>query len=749
MVEASNPASVPEPTLGSHINRIRKIQVMPGVFWVEVPEVDLRILCGSPPDAVKHLMRRGLIVEEEVEGMVSESGPNAVLLSDVMLQGGSFANLSEFPVLQMFYRQGMILPGHPGNTGRKPLLIGTQDQVAAQLKYIYRGNYGLISKEEIEATGIDSETADEMMRIKLRFAFGGIRDTEELVDTLVVGRGVEEIKNGVMVERLDVNVYEISYQGSSVSVDLNIPRHHNYESPYPLGYHQVERDYFSIIHSGEGDGWDINRPAMSSIICFQGKIYLVDAGPNLPAIMNALGISISEIEGIFHTHSHDDHFAGLPTLMQTDHRIRYFATPLVRAAVTKKLTAMLGVEEREFEHYFDVHDLDFDTWNKLDGLEVRPIYSPHPVETTCFYFRAMGPEGYKTYGHMADIASFSVLESMVTDDDTAPGISEARLARTKYEYHVPANLKKIDIGGGLIHGAALDFKDDTSDKIILTHTNRLHTPEEKEIGSGAPFGTVDILIEGYQNYAWRFAFEYLRMYFGNASDDQLQVLLNNPVKTYNPESILVREGDNHEHVHLILTGNVEWLSSETKNSGMLSAGTFFGERSVLTELPASITVRAASFVSALCIPEKLYTDFMKNNDFFDDFLDLSNTADFLQRTWLLGEAISQPVQYRIAKSQTIACIPSGDLFAIEPGNLFIVRSGKVEREVADGKVISIGVGDFFNEENVLFDAPISFNVRAVEDTELCMINASTIGEVPVARRKMLETFLLRMQASQG
>ena len=146
----------------------------PGVFWVEVPEVELYIMCGSPPDAVKHLMRRGLIVEEEVDGVVFENGPNAVLLSDVMLQGGSFADLSEFLFLQMFYRQGMILPNHPGNTGRKPILIGNQEQLEAQLNYIYRGNYGLISQAEIEATGIDTVTAAEMMRMKLRFAFGGI-----------------------------------------------------------------------------------------------------------------------------------------------------------------------------------------------------------------------------------------------------------------------------------------------------------------------------------------------------------------------------------------------------------------------------------------------------------------------------------------------------------------------------------------------------------------------------------------------
>jgi CRP-like cAMP-binding protein len=151
----------------------------------------------------------------------------------------------------------------------------------------------------------------------------------------------------------------------------------------------------------------------------------------------------------------------------------------------------------------------------------------------------------------------------------------------------------------------------------------------------------------------------------------------------------------------------------------------------------------------LRIPAKLYVDFVKSNGFFDDFLDLGNAANFLQRTWLLGEAISQPVQHRITKSQTMAYIPSGDLFAVEPGNLFIVRSGKVERETAGDKMISIGVGDFFNEENVLFGAPMTFSVRALEDTELCMIDASIIGEVPVARRKMFETFLLRMQASQG
>ena len=134
---------------------LRMIDVAPGVVWVEVPEADLRIQCGCPADSVKHRMRAGLIAPAEKGGVAYETGPNAILLSDVPLQGGGFANLAEFPVLQMLYRQGVLIPGHPCNTGQRPLLIGDRDQLRTQLEYIHRGNYGLLTEQEIIETGID------------------------------------------------------------------------------------------------------------------------------------------------------------------------------------------------------------------------------------------------------------------------------------------------------------------------------------------------------------------------------------------------------------------------------------------------------------------------------------------------------------------------------------------------------------------------------------------------------------------
>ena len=42
---------------------IKKIKITNGVYWIEVQELDLRILCASPSDSVKHLMKQGLIHE--------------------------------------------------------------------------------------------------------------------------------------------------------------------------------------------------------------------------------------------------------------------------------------------------------------------------------------------------------------------------------------------------------------------------------------------------------------------------------------------------------------------------------------------------------------------------------------------------------------------------------------------------------------------------------------------------------------
>ena len=721
------------------MSKITLTPVSSGIYWLEVAEADLRVLCGCPADSVKHLMKRGLIDSTEVGSVHCETGPNAILLSDRQIQNGSFANLAEFPVLQMLYRQGMLLPGHPNNTGAKPILIGRDEVVRAQMDYIYRGNYGLTSVEEILDTGLSEEQAEEMMRLKLRFAFGTIHPTEDLLEARIVGNAPVEVRNGVTVARQRTNRYEFTYQGEQVLVDLNLPLNRHYETPYDLGFHTLPRDYFSIVHTGEGDGWDINRPCMASILVFQGRIYLIDAGPNIDHSLNALGVDINEVEGIFHTHAHDDHFSGLTTLIRTDHRLKYYSTRLVRESVSKKLAALMSVEEQDFEQYFEIHDLDLGIWNNIDGLEVRPIFSPHPVETNIFFFRTLWSKGYLSYAHLADIPARDVLEGMVTEDSDAPGLSDELFEQVWEYYRDPADLKKIDMGGGLIHGKAVDFEGDESKKIVLAHTDRPLTESEQEIGVEETFGSIDVLIPGNEDYLLIYAENHLKTYYPTVPHSDLIMLVNCKRRSYGVGETIIPSGVIPDSVHLLLTGTAELIKDEFGISNPLSSASLIGDLSVLSETPTTSTYRARSPVETLAIPRVLFHEFILRNQILEQVEHLQEMLEFMHHCWLLQEMISYPVKIRIARHTVLSKHKKGDTFNPDEKGFAFLKTGKAVLWDNGRLVRILTPGDFWGVGAVLGGLSQNISVEIVEDvTTYRITNPEVLRQAPILRWKLLE-----------
>lgn len=722
---------------------MEKIKVAAGTYWVSIPEAALYILCGCPADSVKLLAKRGLTQIKEKNGVAFETGPNVILLSDLPVQNGRFSNLAEFPVLQMLYRQGMLIPGHPNNTGIKPMLVGIEEQIKSQSQYIYRGNYGLTSMEEMLKTGVSESKARELMRIKMQFAFGNIRKTEELLDLRVVDKDRVELRNGVFVTRHGVNQYEFSFRGETLSVDLNLQTEEQYECSYVLGFYQMKKEYFSVTHIGDGDGWDVNRPCTSSLLTFQGKLYLIDVGPNIDYSLTSMGVSVNEIEGIFHTHGHDDHFAGLTALVRSGHRLKYFTTPLVRVSVAKKLSALMDIPEDDFEAYFDIHDLRPDVWNNINGLEVKPVISPHPVETCVFTFRALWEDGYKTYAHLSDIASFGVLKKMVTSDSEKNGLSRANFDKVKKSYLFPADLKKIDIGGGMIHGDARDFSRDASGKIILSHTSKPLTTKEKEVGSSASFGVVDVLITSHQDYLYQSAFHFLRTYYEHVPNHELMFLLNCPILTCNPGSILTKRGAPCEHLFLMLTGVADSIEKEARSEELhtLSAGALIGELAALHEKPYLWTVRAQSHVNVIKISSKLYTEFVRRNQLYESIHQLYELRQFLQNTWLFGDMLSYPMQNKIAKAMERHSYAAGKTLPLtqKPG-LYLIERGNAQL-LADHRVIETITGeDFVGEDYVLFQELPKIKARATRKTSAFWIPTAVLLGAPIVRWKLLETY---------
>jgi hemerythrin len=718
---------------------MQTVTVTKGVHWVAIPEAGLSILCGCPADSVKLLMKMGLIVGTRKNGVSFETGPNAILLSDVPTQNETFANLSEFPVLQMLYRQGMMVPGHPGNTGQKPLLIGLESQVRSQSQYIFRGNYGLTSLEEIRAAGVDDAAARDYMRMKLWFAFGRIRETDEMLETRFVGASAVALRGGAAVRRTGFNVYEFSCRGETAVVDLNLRQGEHYSSSYSLGFHKIRREYFSVVHLGEGDGWDTEKPCMGSLVTFQGRIYLIDAGPNIEQSLTAVGISVNEIEGIFHSHSHDDHFAGLTTLVRSDHRIKYYATPLVRASVAKKLSALMGMDEAMFQRYFEVHDLRPAEWNDVEGLQVKPEISAHPVETNVFQFRALWEGGYRTYAHLADVTTFEVLRKMAAAAPDAPGVSRAFAERLEKELLAPADLKKLDAGGAPIHGAAGDFRNDASGRLILSHVSGDLTDAQKEIGSNAVFGREDVLIPANVDYVAQSAFRYLRAYFPEVAAHSVRMLANCPVLTFNAGSIILKKGEQAAAVHLVLQGVGEAIDTQRGIHRTLSGGAIIGELSVLMESGAFWTVRASSYITAIMIPAQLYLSFIRQNSLEESTRHLLDNRLFLQGTWLFGELIGFSVERAISAAMEPLHVRAGARVEARPSScLFVLHRGEVEL-LRDGRPCErLLSGGFWGEEEVLGGARI-FEARAVGDAEIFVIPARLIADIPIVQWRLLQT----------
>ncbi|MBF0624707.1 MAG: response regulator [Magnetococcales bacterium] len=721
------------------MHNLLTLQVTPGVYWIQVPEVGLYILCGCPAEVVKHLMRQGFIKTATSHGVAYETGPNVILLSDVLVQNGGFSNLSEFPVLQMLYRQGMIIPKHPNNTGVKPMLIGSREQVLAQMEYIHRGNYGLNSREEIMACGVDADTAEILMRIKLKFAFGTIRSPRDFIDTLEVTRDPVEIRQGVTVRRIGFNRFRFEYRGKTSDVDLNLPAGSVFESPYPLGRHRFQRHYFAVLHTGEGDGWDISRPSMGSVIMFQGRIYLVDAGPGILQSLTALGIDISEVEGIFHTHGHDDHFGGLPALIQCGRRLKYYATALVRTSVAAKFAALLSLEVCQFENFFEIHDLESGVWNNCGGLQVKPIHSPHPVETTLFLFRALDRDGYRTYAHWADLSSFQVLDRMAGDG--FGDVPRAFIDQVKRDYLQPADLKKLDAGGGMIHGLAEDFQQDASERLILAHTNRGLTTREMEIGSETHFGALDVLIKGEQDYLQQQAARHLSGLFPNVAADQVRMLLNAPIVDCNAGTIIWAPGRRLDHLDMVLTGTVAYLDAAAGVKNHLSFGSFIGSQSLFGGSGEEGTYRAVSHCSLLRIGAFLMQAFLEANGLLDHMRELNDRIRFLRRTWLFGEQLTYQLLGDLAAQLEAVEIPADQILPLGPDPvLWLVAQGAIHLQGAAGNTLEeITRGGFFGEQTLLSPGAGSpFVFRAPEPARLFRLPAGGLREIPIVYWKMME-----------
>jgi len=414
----------------------------------------------------------------------------------------------------------------------------------------------------------------------------------------------------------------------------------------------------------------------------------------------------------------------------------------------KKLAAIMAIPEKQFLSSFDVQDLRFNEWNNIDGLEVMPVYSPHPVETNVFFFRTLWKNGYKSYAHLADIGDFSVLKKLLIEDQSCNDLSKKMYESFTRMLLKPVDLKKVDIGGGMIHGNARDFVTDQSPRIVFGHIARELSPEEKEIGAEASFGMEDRLIPSQTDYRFVQAGEYLRSYFPEAQAYDLDMLLNCTMITLNMGTVIHRKDNPVRYIYLVVNGVAEMIDADSSQEFMLSAGALIGELAALSGHPSTRTFRTRSYVNALEIPVELYLEFVRRSGMEEELQRVVQDTYFLQGTYLFSEMVSSVVQTNLARQLEPLTLKPGriesmNFFGASP-QLIILREGFMRLYFEDRLIEELGPGDFCGEESVFYG---SAGISALELDVPCTVlkmPGEPLRNIPIVEWKLLEVYERRL-----
>ena len=669
--------------------------VLDGAKYIEIPEADVRILCASPAEISKSLISKSLIrpIIKDGKPTMFETGPNIILLSDLHTQHNYFRNLIEFPLLQILYKQGLGIPSPDGKPKPKPMIVtGSYLKMLSQQEYFHTGNYGITDEEELVKLGLSASDAKNLVNMKRKFAFGSFKRLSDVVDVAFLNHHTyTPIKNGVSIRKININVYKIRYKNHSCVVDLNLKPHHSGEYNYHYEQSAVDlSDYFSVVHLGEGDGWNTDRPSMCSLVNFKGKLYLIDTPPNIEQTLKSIGVNINSIDGVLHTHLHDDHFAGLLSLIKTNRKLDYIASPLIIANSSKKMNALCF--QNAINHFFNVKPIEIDKWNNIDGLEVKPMLSAHPVDTTCLFFRTLIPgttKKYKTYAHLADIAPFSFFDAMKKETNPKMKADDAFMEKILSSYNAPASLKKIDVGEGMIHGLHQDFKSDESDIVRYSHLAQNGSMPQDDI---IEIGHVDTLIKGDEDYMLLKVEQLIKEWFPVCSPSDIKKIMS----TYSikePYSTIYNQHESVDTIYLVVSGEVGLRDDRRKQIvDVRIAGSLIGQDEVIQGRKTDFTYICNTFVDlveiSIDIVNKVYS--------MAYGFDIYHRERFLMQETKIAKYINHFDGLKLAMHMTEKHFSTSKIETSDLGRKFIyfIYSGSIKVCAFDFEITTLSQGQF-------------------------------------------------------
>jgi CRP-like cAMP-binding protein len=580
----------------------------PGAVLLTVNLVDgrpLRVLFGAPPEIARRLKADQV---PGPDGKLTPNYPDVVVCPGARVVHNTPALCPEFILFA-----GAFLGGRYDWAGQRmtaPLRwVGSPEELA-DVTVVMKECFLGVDEKQLRSRVRSNKAVREMLLDDQRFFAlagkdGRYHDLAHYCATEPWGPdGAVTLAEGVQIRHLPApGRFAATYQGETAQISLT---YQGLAAPlwadrYPTRNEPLLPDQFGFTVLGSDSAFSNAGPTTTNLLGLGGAFFLWDCSPFTSWILDRLGISLDDIQGIFVSHIHDDHVVDLYRFAWNGHRLtELITTAEVREQVLRKFAALWGVTRRDVEEAF--------TWRlvrpgrafQVNGASIRIHYGSHPIPSFGARFEYQG----HVFGFTGDSSSRSGPVGLDTQLERGL-ISPERHA---FLASFPSRqFTLVDAGEATIHGFVRDFMAFDPSGIALAHRSDVPAPFNQTLKLATPL-FARTLVPGNPAALDAVAVGECLTLLGDRRSPWVNRLLSAATPQSFPAGTHLAELDGPQPgVHVVVAGSV----AAHLPSGVVvtqERGALVGERSRLG-LPG-VPVRAVGPVRVLTLPGPLVDELL-------------------------------------------------------------------------------------------------------------------------------------------
>ncbi|MEK7487166.1 MAG: cyclic nucleotide-binding domain-containing protein, partial [Planctomycetota bacterium] len=452
----------------------------------------------------------------------------------------------------------------------------------------------------------------------------------------------------------------------------------------------------------------------------------------------------SQIHGLFLTHIHDDHTAGLTEFVQSGNKIDLFSTPEIARAAFQKLAMLYHQTEEQIAKNFRFIPITPDLPIEYYGMTLTGHYAIHSVPCIGFKLalRSQGKPPFQIL-YPSDTLKLDRVHELRQHQILAPERYENYLAFLKQE----VDLMIYDSGAGIIHADAKDLEHYQAKNYLCVHTDKISKEATLNFSlarGGDTYPLTQPVFPLSSSISFE-AFDFLTKLFPRVPSIWLKVLLEDALAhSFNPGQIVLRKNVTQSPIYLLLSGYLDLLidtpKEETRSIALYPGDLFSAQTLQNVQGASNAAIAARSIGLYLTFSQDLFQNFLQNKPFKHLFQEYYEVRSFLENTPLVCDL-------DLHTRNELASIAKGVLFpenttiltqGEDSHDCYLIREGSVQviKEDLQHRKIVLGKNEIFGERALLlgqkrnatviansivrcyqFD-PLSFRKLCLRNTEL-------------------------------